>query len=81
MENIQLKSIGYINTNETESFIQLDKNYTAGLISLDTFSHIFILWYFNQSAPEQNKLIEESPYKNGTQTIGTLETRSKTDLN
>ena len=81
MENIQLKSIGYIQHNKTESFIQLDKNYTAGLISLDTFSHIFILWYFNQSAPEQNKLIEESPYKNGPEIIGTFATRSQNRRN
>ena len=76
MENIQLKPIGFIQTNETESFIRLDKNYAAGLTHLDGFSHIFILWHFDQSDSAQNRLIEKSPYKNAPEIIGTFATRS-----
>ena len=76
MENIQLKPIGFIQNNETESFIQLDKNYAAGLTHLDGFSHIFILWHFDQSDSAQKNLIEKSPYKNAPEIIGTFATRS-----
>ncbi len=64
-ERIVLVPIGYVKTTavgdqvkdkSTVSQIIIDESFQEGLEGIEEFSHLFVLFYFNQLAPKQSTL-------------------------
>ena len=78
MEDINLKQIGIVENDGRKPLIKIEKKYIPGLIGLEGFSHLKIIWCFHKSKNNQfvNKMVLQSPYKKGPEIIGTFATRS-----
>lgn len=78
MEQFMVNPIGEIRVDEQGMRLILDQAYLQALTNLDGFSHLNVLWWFNQcnDLKSRSKLIEESPYKNSPELLGTFATRS-----
>lgn len=76
--NLQIKPIGSVNAANYKFSIQLDKEYLSGLINIEGFSHLQIIWWGNLYDSEKYRanLTSEKPYKNGPDKIGVFATRS-----
>ena len=74
MDKIEIDSIGIIHTpyknmedipiqgifnKEIEGYIELELNYSEGLLDLDQFSHAILIYYFHESQIEN---IKATPY-------------------
>lgn len=78
MTQMQLTPIGRIVNREGEAHIALDKAYAAALEGLDGFSHVQVLWWFSgcDTAADRAVLVNQKPYTNGPDVLGTFATRS-----
>lgn len=78
MDTFQLRQIGTIHSGDDGFAIELEPRYREALTGLDGFSHIQILWWFDQcDTPEaRDMLTERAPYCNGPETMGVFATRS-----
>lgn len=74
----KVNSIGNICNNETGTFIKLDTKVIPALKALDGFSHINVLWWFNDFDKEEFRSVleTEQPYKNAPEKMGIFATRS-----
>ena len=77
-DSLILNPIGKISVNDGEAVIELDKKYIPALNGLDGFGYIQVFWWFSGCDNEacRNKLVEEAPYKNAPDILGTFATRS-----
>ena len=56
--------IGFIRKKENMSWIEIDDNYSDGLLGLDGFSHIHVLyWLHENDSPEKRKVLQVHPRK------------------
>ncbi|WP_018752031.1 SAM-dependent methyltransferase [Paenibacillus sanguinis] len=78
MEMFTVKSIGKVRSDESGMRIELEKEFIPALTNLEGFGYINILWWFHQSDTEEacSKLVENSPYKDSPDQLGTFATRS-----
>lgn len=78
MENYSLKPIGTIHIEGAEMFIELDESYRQGLVGLDGFSHINVLWWFSEfdNHEARGRLSSPQPYKQAPEVMGVFATRS-----
>lgn len=76
---IQVNSIGSIHSENGTFYIKVNDEYKNGLINIDGFSHLQIVWWGNLfDAPEQrNQLTTEKPYKTSPKNLGVFATRSQ----
>jgi tRNA-Thr(GGU) m(6)t(6)A37 methyltransferase TsaA len=72
---VEMNFIGRVNSEKGFS-INVDKEYWAGLTGLEEFSHVKVLWVFNQINWDGKTLVVDSPYKKLTHEIGLFATRS-----
>lgn len=72
--NIEVKSIGHIETNDTYKIV-IDKEYIKGLKGLSEFKYINVLFYFHE-IENTVELIEIKPYKKGPEKLGVFATRT-----
>jgi tRNA-Thr(GGU) m(6)t(6)A37 methyltransferase TsaA len=71
----EMKVIGSV-THEKGFAVRVDKAYKDGLLGLGEFSHVMILWVFDQVPWDGKTLIIPPPYKKLTHNIGLFATRS-----
>lgn len=77
MDKYSLKTIGYINSENGEFSIKIEKDYLKALKGIGEFEYIQVVWWFNKvSEDERNLLIEKKPYKEGPDELGVFATRS-----
>ena len=78
MQNFQVNPIGKVNVNGGEMSIQLEPKYIPALQSLDGFSHLNVIWWFNDfdTTEARNTLVSPLPYKNAPAIMGIFATRS-----
>ncbi len=78
MNNLAVRPIGKICSNENGTFIEVDKNYIPALQALDGFNHINVLWWFSDYDDEQSRSVlqTEQPYKGAPEIMGIFATRS-----
>ncbi|MFR3731017.1 SAM-dependent methyltransferase [Lacrimispora sp.] len=78
MNELTVKPIGRILTCNGLKTIQLEKSYLPALTSLEGFSHINVLWWFDacDNLQDRSSLKESSPYKKAPSVMGTFATRS-----
>jgi len=57
-----LRPIGEVRTEGDRTMIVLDKRYQPGLLGLDGFSHIHVLWWFDRNdTPHQRAILQVHP--------------------
>ncbi len=78
MEQFQLKAIGKVQVDDHGMKLVLDKAYIPAITNLADFRYIQVLWWFDKydKAESRAKLIENNPYKNAPERLGTFATRS-----
>lgn len=78
MQNIELKRIGNIKSNNEFYIIEIDERYHSALNGLEGFSHLQVLWWGNLcDIPEYRSIFSISkPYKKGPENVGIFATRS-----
>ncbi len=63
-ETYYLKPIGVIHKNDEKSWIELYDDYTDGLLGLDGFSHIYVLYWFHENdSSEKRRTLQVHPRK------------------
>ncbi|MEI5991186.1 tRNA (N6-threonylcarbamoyladenosine(37)-N6)-methyltransferase TrmO [Enterococcus crotali] len=77
MQKYSVKAIGQSISNEEGFFVQLFSEYKVGLKGLQGFSHLNVLYWFDQlDSPEMREILEtEQPYKESPKTMGTFAIR------
>lgn len=77
-QNMTLWQIGVIRADERGFRLELAPAYRKGLIGLDGFSHLNLLWWFSGCADDAARmpLCEEKPYAKGPDCLGVFATRS-----
>ena len=54
--------IGRVKKTEGRTTIVLDKKYQPGLMGLDRFSHVWVLWWFDRNdTPEKRSILQVHP--------------------
>ncbi len=54
--------IGYIEQADGRTLIVLDKKYQSGLLGLDGFSHIQVIWWFDKNdTPQKRAILQVHP--------------------
>ena len=78
MDQFILTSIGKVQADDKGTRILLYKEYIPGLTNLNGFGYINIFWWFDKSdkLTSRSKLMEQNPYKNAPEQLGTFATRS-----
>lgn len=78
MQDYRLKPIGKVENDEKGVFIKLAPEYIPGLLALDGFSHINVIWWFSDcdNQTDRNILQAEQPYKGAPPVMGVFATRS-----
>lgn len=78
MKELNVHPIGKVRHNNGETTLELDREYAGALRGLEGFSHIQLLWWFDQcdGGEDRGTLQESRPYKNGPEILGTFATRS-----
>ena len=78
MQDYRLKPIGKVENDEKGVFIKLAPEYIPGLLALDGFSHINVIWWFSDCDNQTGRdiLQTEQPYKGAPPVMGVFATRS-----
>ncbi len=65
---MKLRSIGNIRAKKGTFELVLDKDYKDGLLELDQFSYIHVLWWADQEDSKEARatLVTDLPYSKGT---------------
>ncbi len=74
----QLRTIGSVRVNQDGYAVELAPEYRNGLIGLEGFSHLQVLWWAHGLDNDEYRSITElpKPYKAGPETLGVYATRS-----
>lgn len=57
-----VRPIGVVQKTQDRTWIVLDKQYQAGLLGLEGFSHIHVLWWFDKNdTPEKRSILQVHP--------------------
>lgn len=78
MSTYEVHEIGKICSSEAGVFIELKPQYIPGLLALDGFSHINIIWWFSKFDTRELRSVldAEQPYKKAPERMGIFATRS-----
>lgn len=78
MKKFYAAQIGKVSINKEGMFIELEKKYIPGLKELEGFSHVDVIWWFedNDNDEARNILTMPKPYKKAPQEMGVFATRS-----
>lgn len=78
MAELQLNTIGRIESENGDMRIVLDKAYAPALTGMEGFSHIQVLWWFSacDNPADRSALTETKPYRTSPDVLGTFATRS-----
>lgn len=78
MKDFSIHSVGKIINKNNDIFIAIEKKYIPALQALDGFSHINVLWWFDDLDDEQSRSVlqTEQPYKGAPKIMGVFATRS-----
>ena len=56
-----VKSIGQVHKTEGRTLIVLDRKYQAGLLGLEKWSHIHVIWWFDKNDEPEQRAILQAP--------------------
>jgi tRNA-Thr(GGU) m(6)t(6)A37 methyltransferase TsaA len=77
-KHLTMQPIGYIRKPEDRALILLDERYQPGLLGLEGFSHVYVLWWFDRNdTPEKRQILQVHPMGNPENPLtGVFATRS-----
>ncbi|MPM88202.1 hypothetical protein SDC9_135303 [bioreactor metagenome] len=75
-KQLLLTPIGQIFHDQKSTYLQLEPSYFDAMSGLAGFSHLQIIWWFDQAPSGNHPWIEEQPYRQGPKQLGTFATRS-----
>ena len=74
---IAYRAIGQVHLDQQHAFIEIAPEFRPGLVGLDDFSFIHVLWQADRARPlSGDALVVSAPYRNGPERIGVFATRS-----
>ena len=78
MNDIKVRPIGRIESENDEARIILDPAYREGLKGLAGYSHVQVLWWMDgcDNARDRSTLVENKPYVKGPEKLGVFALRS-----
>ena len=78
VREFRVSPIGRVQKSEGRTFIVVDKKYRPGLLGLDGFSHMYMLWWFDRNdTPEKRSTLQVHPMGNPENPLtGVFATRS-----
>ncbi|MDR2939264.1 MAG: tRNA (N6-threonylcarbamoyladenosine(37)-N6)-methyltransferase TrmO [Clostridiales bacterium] len=78
MQNFIVKPIGVVKNNDKGAFIEINSEYAPALQALEGFSHINVIWWFDDFDNKEARGILEvpQPYKKSPLVMGVFATRS-----
>ena len=78
MKKLTLNPIGHIECGEEDFRIVLESDFKKALLGLSDFSHVQVLWWFDQCDSDRCRgvLTVKKPYTKGPDLLGTFATRS-----
>ncbi|PKM52118.1 MAG: tRNA (N6-threonylcarbamoyladenosine(37)-N6)-methyltransferase TrmO [Firmicutes bacterium HGW-Firmicutes-7] len=78
MKKFVVNPIGKIRICEDAMFVELDEKYIPALKELKGFSHVNVIWWFDDFDHEEARSVLEvsAPYKNSPEIMGIFSTRS-----
>ena len=78
MTEFTLHPIGHVQKSEDRTLIVLQEEYQPGLLGVDGFSHIYMIWWFDRNdTPEQRAILQVHPMGNHENPLtGVFGTRS-----
>ena len=57
-----MSPIGWVRKSEGRTWIEVDKKYQPGLMGLENFSHVWVLWWFDRNdTPEKRAVLQVHP--------------------
>ena len=60
--SFQVNPIGHVRVQDGKTQIALDTKYQDGLLRLDDFSHVWVIWWFDRNdSPEQRGVLQVVP--------------------
>ena len=64
-QQFTVRPVGYVRKTDSTATIVLDEKYQAGLLGLDGFSHVYVVWWFDRSdTPEKRAVLQVHPRGN-----------------
>jgi len=74
----KMRPIGHVKKTEGRTLIVLDKKYQPGLLGVDGYSHIYMIWWFDKNdTPEKRATLQVHPMGNRENPLtGVFGTRS-----
>ena len=78
MNSVQVQPIGRVSISGDGMSIKLDKKYLPALQALEGFSHLNVIWWFDEcdTAPARSILEVPKPYTKAPEIMGVFATRS-----
>jgi len=74
---MMLHTIGRVHANAGAFRVEIEANYRQGLVALDGFSHLLVLWWADQVSRGDTETLIEKPYRNGPEQVGVFATRAE----
>jgi tRNA-Thr(GGU) m(6)t(6)A37 methyltransferase TsaA len=76
--DFKMRPIGHVQKDDDRTLIVLDKQYQPGLLGVDGYSHIYIIWWFDKNdTPEKRATLQVHPMGNRENPLtGVFGTRS-----
>lgn len=73
---IEMNAIGVVKAGKTFA-VELNPEYTSGLLGLDGFSHVIVVWYAHRGRPRGPAPLQiDKPYRLAPNKLGVFATRS-----
>ena len=73
---MEIREIGKVKQMDTGVYLEVLPEYQEGLIGLDDFSHLYVLyWFHHLDIPELRGVTVSKPYTNGPDELGKFATR------
>lgn len=78
MSQLQVTPIGWVLHDNGKMFIKLESEYATALTGLGDFSHLNVLWWFDDFDTAEARAVREAPkpYRLAPETLGIFATRS-----
>ena len=75
---MEVRMIGTFQEENGEQFIKIEERFRRGLKGIEEFSHLVVLWWFDQLDGEEYRSVLEmsKPYRKAPEVLGVFATRS-----
>ena len=71
-------SIGTVHITENETILQIDKEYREGLLHLEGFSHLYVIWWahLTDHSKERSRMVAKNIFRHAPNEVGVFASRT-----